>query len=620
MTIVDLSGRTLSGQTVEAFWSSIEHAKPLVVGVNCSLGAAEMRPHVADLARFADTYVASHPNAGLPNAFGGYDETPDADRRDARVSSRPPGWSTSSAAAAVRRRRTSSRSPSRSRACRPARSGAGEHRHPVQRPRAVLDRPGHRVRDDRRADQRDRVGPVPPADRVRQPPGRGGCRAGAGPRRREPARREHGRRPARQRAGDDHLPEPGRDRARGGPDPDHDRQLEVVRARGRAEMRAGQGRGQLDQPEGGRGGVPRPGPADPRLRRRCGGDGLRRAGPGRHRRAQGGDLRPCVRPADRDRLPGRGHHLRPERARRRDRHVRAQRLRQELHRGVAADQATLSGRPHQRRYLEPVLLVPRQRHRPRGDALVVPVPRRQGRPGHGNRQRRPARRLPGHPGRPAGTRRGRDLRPPRRRHRPPGHLRREREGQGHPARDRPDLAGGHGRGAAVARARARHRGLHRGRHRGGPADPEAAARGDRGSVDGRDEDRRRPVRRGQDVPAAGGEERPGDEAFGRLPRAVHGGREGAGPAGGSRGSGPRPGQGRAGDGQGRRARHRQEHRRRRARLQQLRGDRPRRDGAGGQDPGHRDRRGRRCGRPVRTDHAVAGRDGLGGAARWSAAG
>ncbi|WP_405061749.1 methionine synthase [Kribbella sp. NBC_01505] len=77
VTIVDLSGRTLSGQTVEAFWSSVEHAKPLVVGVNCSLGAAEMRPHVADLARFSDTFVASHPNAGLPNAFGGYDETPD---------------------------------------------------------------------------------------------------------------------------------------------------------------------------------------------------------------------------------------------------------------------------------------------------------------------------------------------------------------------------------------------------------------------------------------------------------------------------------------------------------------------------------------------------------------
>ncbi|MCE6999266.1 methionine synthase [Saccharothrix sp. S26] len=77
VTIVDLSGRTLSGQTVEAFWNSIAHADPLVVGVNCSLGAAEMRPHVTELARIAGTYTASHPNAGLPNAFGGYDQTPE---------------------------------------------------------------------------------------------------------------------------------------------------------------------------------------------------------------------------------------------------------------------------------------------------------------------------------------------------------------------------------------------------------------------------------------------------------------------------------------------------------------------------------------------------------------
>jgi len=76
VTIVDLSGRTLSGQTVEAFWTSVQHAQPLIVGVNCSLGAAEMRPHVEELARLAGTYVSSHPNAGLPNAFGGYDEQP----------------------------------------------------------------------------------------------------------------------------------------------------------------------------------------------------------------------------------------------------------------------------------------------------------------------------------------------------------------------------------------------------------------------------------------------------------------------------------------------------------------------------------------------------------------
>src|SRR5581483_4643462 len=77
VTIVDLSGRTLSGQTLEAFWTSIEHAQPLIVGVNCSLGAREMRPYVAELSRLAPCLTAAHPNAGLPNAFGGYDETPD---------------------------------------------------------------------------------------------------------------------------------------------------------------------------------------------------------------------------------------------------------------------------------------------------------------------------------------------------------------------------------------------------------------------------------------------------------------------------------------------------------------------------------------------------------------
>jgi 5-methyltetrahydrofolate--homocysteine methyltransferase len=77
VTIVDLSGRTLTGQTVEAFWNSVRHANPMVVGVNCSLGGKEIRPHIVDLSRFADTYTACHPNAGLPNAFGGYDETPE---------------------------------------------------------------------------------------------------------------------------------------------------------------------------------------------------------------------------------------------------------------------------------------------------------------------------------------------------------------------------------------------------------------------------------------------------------------------------------------------------------------------------------------------------------------
>ena len=80
-TIVDLSGRTLSGQTLEAFLASVEHADPLVAGLNCSLGAEEMRPHVAELSRLAGTYTACHPNAGLPNPFGGYDQTPEETAR-----------------------------------------------------------------------------------------------------------------------------------------------------------------------------------------------------------------------------------------------------------------------------------------------------------------------------------------------------------------------------------------------------------------------------------------------------------------------------------------------------------------------------------------------------------
>ena len=75
-TITDASGRTLSGQTTEAFWNSIRHAKPLAVGLNCALGATQLRPYVQELARVADTYVCAYPNAGLPNAFGEYDETP----------------------------------------------------------------------------------------------------------------------------------------------------------------------------------------------------------------------------------------------------------------------------------------------------------------------------------------------------------------------------------------------------------------------------------------------------------------------------------------------------------------------------------------------------------------
>ena len=76
VTITDQSGRTLSGQTTEAFWNAVRHAKPLSVGVNCALGPDLMRPYVAELSRIAECAVSTYPNAGLPNAFGDYDESP----------------------------------------------------------------------------------------------------------------------------------------------------------------------------------------------------------------------------------------------------------------------------------------------------------------------------------------------------------------------------------------------------------------------------------------------------------------------------------------------------------------------------------------------------------------
>lgn len=78
-TVTDASGRILSGQTVEAFWNSLRHARPLTFGLNCALGAALMRPYIAELSKLCDTYVSCYPNAGLPNPMSdtGFDETPD---------------------------------------------------------------------------------------------------------------------------------------------------------------------------------------------------------------------------------------------------------------------------------------------------------------------------------------------------------------------------------------------------------------------------------------------------------------------------------------------------------------------------------------------------------------
>ena len=163
-TAIDISGRNLSGQTPEAFWASVEHADPLIVGVNCSLGAEQMRPYVEDLARVADTYVSCHPNAGLPNEFGEHDEQPEDTSRYLRefaesglVNVVGGCCGTTPGARRGDRRTRQGSGPS----LRSATFRAAE----LQRPRAVRDRPRHRLRDDRRADQRHRLGAVPPARR-----------------------------------------------------------------------------------------------------------------------------------------------------------------------------------------------------------------------------------------------------------------------------------------------------------------------------------------------------------------------------------------------------------------------------------------------------------------------
>ena len=343
-TAIDRSGRNLSGQTSDAFWISVEHAEPFIVGVNCSLGATEMRPFLEG-SRGRRVHVRLVPSerrapecARAPRrASGGHEPLP-AGVRGGRP--RQP-------------RRRLLRDDAGAHACdRPSCGGAAaapcpvaRHQATLLRPRSVRDRPRHRVRRRGRADERDRVGAFSPADRGERLPGCRRRRARAGARRGESARREHGRRPARRRAGDDDLPQPPRHRARGCPSADHGRQLALLRARGRPSLPAGQGRRQLDLAEGGRGAVPRAGADDSPVRRRGRGHGLRRARAGGHRRAQGGDSRPRVRPRDDGgRLRARRRHPRSQHPRGGDRDRGARGVREGVHRRDPAPEGALPGR------------------------------------------------------------------------------------------------------------------------------------------------------------------------------------------------------------------------------------------------------------------------------------
>ncbi len=156
-------------------------------------------------------------------------------------------------------------------------------------------------------------------------------------------------------------------------------------------MPAGQGDRQLDLDEGGGGQVPPERAHGAQVRRRGGGDGVRRAGAGGDLRGQDPDLRARLpHPRRRGRLSARGHHLRSQHPHRRHRDGGAQQLRGRLHQRHALDQGQPAARQGERRRLEHLVQLPRQQPRPRGDALGVPLPRHPGRHGHGDRQRRHA--------------------------------------------------------------------------------------------------------------------------------------------------------------------------------------------------------------------------------------
>jgi 5-methyltetrahydrofolate--homocysteine methyltransferase len=162
VTITDKSGRTLSGQTIDAFWASVAHIRPLSVGVNCALGAREMRPYVAELAALAGCLTSCHPNAGLPNAMSEYDELPATTaglparaglRGDGQHRRRLLRHHARSHPRHRRRRRRAAPAP-------PAAAGGDRSLPDLRRPRDLPRPAGHQLRHGRRAHQRHRLRPL----------------------------------------------------------------------------------------------------------------------------------------------------------------------------------------------------------------------------------------------------------------------------------------------------------------------------------------------------------------------------------------------------------------------------------------------------------------------------
>ena len=282
---------------------------------------------------------------------------------------------------------------------------------PAVRARAADHHRRLAVRQRRRAHQHHRLGQVPQPDPRRRLQRRAVRGAPAGRERRAGHRRQHGRGDDRRRRRDGPLRQADRQRAGHQPRADHGRLVEVRGDRGRPALRPGQADRQLDLDEGGRGQVPRAGAAVPQVRRGDRGHGLRRGRPGRQPRAPQGDLRAGLPdPGRRGRLPGRGHHLRPEHLRGRHRHRGARQLRRRLHRGAPAGSSRTCRGALVSGGVSNVSFSFRGNNAVREAIHAVflyhAIARRHG---HGHRQRRRARRL--RPGRRAAARADRGRRP-----------------------------------------------------------------------------------------------------------------------------------------------------------------------------------------------------------------
>jgi 5-methyltetrahydrofolate--homocysteine methyltransferase len=387
-TITDRSGRLLSGQTPAAFWNSVGHAAPFSIGLNCALGAKEMRAHIAEIARIADTLVCAYPNAGLPNEFGRYDESPEfmagllaefADAGLVNIVGGCCGTTPEHIGAIVQA--VAGKAPRKIPEVPPLLRLSGLEAFTLT-PEIPFVNVGERTNVTGSAKFRKLVtaGDYAAALAVARDQVENGAQII-----------------------DVNMDEGLLDSEKAmttflnliAAEPDIARVPVMVDSSKFSVIEAGlkclQGKAvvnSISMKEGEDAFV-----EHAKAVRRYGAAVVVMAfdeqGSGRHLRAQMRDRQARLRhPGRSGRLPARGHHLRPEHFRDRDRDGGAQRLRRRLHRGCALDPREPAAGPRLWRCVQPVVLVPRQRAGARGHALRVSLSRHQGRHGHGHCQRR----------------------------------------------------------------------------------------------------------------------------------------------------------------------------------------------------------------------------------------